>query len=207
MDSPLPRQARTVLLKAPIVTPDHWIAHSKLAELAIQVEIANETKKEGRFVKPLVHECGGITHVRDQRKASSFDFPVEQVKHFHRRPHQDNLMVVAPLVNPHETEHFGKLIRFVCMFYDGPKVSVYKRWVCVVVDGVGKDSKMTGEILALPLVDVESMKQPDDIRDWAKTDLMGPIHKYSSSRDTGANSGASTTYEDFTLFIIAQNSW
>ncbi|KAK1222708.1 hypothetical protein PQX77_014433 [Marasmius sp. AFHP31] len=188
-------------------TPYHWIYHKKLTGIPIDVEITGGErcttgKKYGAHVMPILGK--GI--VRDQRKASHHDVAVRFVARPQRRPNKNALAVVIPQQNPHDNEHFGKLVRFIDCFFDGPKVAVYRQWICTVVDGMDSASKLTGEIIVLPITDVEAVKQSDEVTAWAKTDLMATVRKYMSTRDTGKNSGGERSYEDVTAVILGLGS-
>ncbi|KAK1234627.1 hypothetical protein PQX77_002166 [Marasmius sp. AFHP31] len=206
--SPPRRRIAPVRRSPPVDSiPYHWIYHKKLSGIPIDVEITGGErcttgKKYGAHVMPILGK--GI--VRDQRKASHHDVAVGFVARPQRRPNKNALAVVIPQQNPHDNEHLGKLVRFVDCFFDGPKVAVYRRWICAVVDGMDNASKLTGEIIVLPITDVEAVKQSDEVAAWAKRDLMAKIRKYMSSRDTSNNSGGERSYEDVTTAILGQEA-
>ncbi|KAJ8088250.1 hypothetical protein PM082_022322 [Marasmius tenuissimus] len=193
-----------------VATPSHWIAHEKLSRLEILVDITEgarrtlNKKREGTHVTPVLPFGQGTPMVREQRKASSFDAPVTCVARFHRRPNENCLMVVIPQKDPHMHEHFGKLVRFVSSFYDGPKVAVYRRWICAVVGGTDASSKLTGEIVVFGTQDLEAVKQSKEVSEWAKTSLMAPVREYMKSRDTECNTKGEGSYEDLTAMILGQ---
>ncbi|KAL0059094.1 hypothetical protein AAF712_014195 [Marasmius tenuissimus] len=202
---PSPTHRRLTIPQCPPPTISHWIYHERLAAIPIDVEITGgkrctKDKKYGVYVSPILGE--GL--VRDQRKASHHDIHVRHVSRPQRRPNKDALAVVIPQANPHDNVHFGKLVRFVDCFFDGPRVAVYRRWICAVVNGMDQTSTLTGETIVLPITDVEAVKQPKEVSDWAKNTLMTPVQEYASSRDTSENSEGERSYEDITAVILGQ---
>lgn len=154
----------------------HWIIHSKLVGIPIQVdinggELDTSTKKAGIFVETAVG-TNGITVTSRRSTNRVVHIPFNTVVPYHQRPKpatEKGLMVITR----NHPEHIGKLVRQIHHFYKKEKSEPNHLLVLTTVERLDGWERLLPEFLELHPDDLDYIKETSEERRNLKELLSG----------------------------------